>query len=99
MKRFSLLVALALFVTSSGCCLFHPWGGGYGCGYGGYGAGYGATYQGYGAGNCPGGNCGTMPGAYLGAPASTAMYPYGTPIAGAPIYSSTAALPLNYAPY
>lgn len=80
MKRFAILLACTLMISSSGCCLFgRPcWGGG-GCSPCGYGAGYTPNYGGYApAGGCPNGQCGTYPGAYVGG-APTAAVPYGYP--------------------
>jgi hypothetical protein len=89
MKRFALLVAIALVGSTSGCCM--PWYGGYGMGGSPYGAGYPA------GGGCYGGACGGYPGAYYGTPGMTAAAaPYGTYTAAAPYYPQTATLPLNY---
>lgn len=85
MKRFALLLACTVMLSSSGCCLFgRSWcgGGGGGCSPcgGGYGAGYTPSYQGYApaGGGCPTGQCGQYPGAYVGG-APTAVVPYGYP--------------------
>jgi hypothetical protein len=95
MKRLLMVSAcLAMITASSGCCWWHPWGGG----YGGYGGG--------GCGPCGGGACGTPSyygggyptGAYYGGTSMSAALPTTAPYATMPTYTTTAGLPINSLP-